>query len=202
MQAKAGGLASGDGSSLAAQAAQCLTRVDAQRRSLGCGPNPFIPFFPECAEPLDFHSNCGFEATCEQLGCGDGLSQFDENGCTRYCETTADCGAGQRCRHTRLVLSDEECPSLGSEVEGCSLVDDACSCSITDDCPHPDICVDATKYPESLDCAVEGASCQALNYTAFELQMFLDGDATTDAANEARTCLDAIQARLQVVDCP
>jgi len=189
-------------SELRAQAEQCFARVGARRRELGCGPNRLIPFAPQCDPEVTISSSCGFEATCQALGCGDGLSQFDENGCTRYCETSTDCAAGQRCRHTRLVLSDEECPSLGSEVESCSLVDDACECDTTLDCPRPDICVDAAKYPESLDCAVEAASCQALAYGEFQLQELLDGGATGAAASEAQTCLDAIRARQQVLGCP
>lgn len=186
---------------LAAAASQCLERIGARRDALACGPNRQIPFLPECDAPVSIPSSCGFDETCSALGCGDGLSQFDENGCTRYCETSADCGDGQRCRHTRLVLSDEECPSPGSEVEGCSIVGDACECSITADCPHPDICVDATRYPESLDCAVEGASCQALANGKFELELFLEGETATEAAAEAQTCLDAIVAQQQASTC-
>lgn len=189
------------GADLIDKANQCLARIGVRRDELACGPNRQIPFAPECAEPVSIPSNCGFEATCAALGCGDGLSQFDENGCTRYCQTTADCGPGQRCRHTRLVVSEDECPSLGSEVENCSLEAETCECSISADCPHPDICVDATKYPESLDCAVEGASCQALAYSEFELQLFLDGGPASDAASEAQTCLDAIRAQQQAAAC-
>ncbi len=189
------------GTDLAAAAARCDARVRTRRDALGCGPNPLIPFLPECAEPVDIPSNCGFEATCAALGCGDGLSQFGEDGCTRYCETSADCGAGQRCRHTRLVLSEEECPSLGSEVESCSMAGDVCECSTTADCPRPDICVDAAKYPASLDCAVESASCQALGNGEFELQLYLETEPATDVANEAQTCLDAIRAQQQALAC-
>lgn len=183
------------------QATRCKERVSTARDARLCGPNPLIPFEPQCSEPVAFTSECSFDATCEKLGCGDGFSQFDENGCTRYCETSADCGAGKRCRHTRLVLSDEECPSPGSEVEGCTIFNGTCECGITDDCVYPDICVDEIKYPASQDCAVEGASCQALADGEFRLQLFVESDSTTNAANEAQACLDAIRARQQALAC-
>ena len=135
------------------------------------------------------------ERELDRLDCGGGLSQFDENGCTRYCETSADCGAGQRCRRTRLVLTEGECPQeFGSEVERCEIVDGACSCTITNDCRPPDICVDAAEYPKSLDCAVESVSCQGLAVSELELQQFVDRVPATDATDEARACLDAIRA--------
>lgn len=183
------------------RAAECLIRLDRKRLELGCVAEPFDAFAPACAQPVAFESECGFASTCEQLGCGDGLSQFDANGCTRYCQTSADCATGQRCRHTRLVLSEEDCPSPGSEVEACSATVDGCECSITDDCPHPDICVDAAEYPESLDCAVDGASCGALANGEFLLRDFVDGNETGAAVDEARSCLDSIRAKQTELGC-
>lgn len=190
-----------DGSDLSAKAALCLDAVDAKRFELACESGPNDAFAPACASPLEFESSCGFAETCEQLGCGDGLSQFDARGCTRYCETSADCGQGERCRHTRLFLNEEECPSPGSVVEACSFTDGVCQCSITDDCVHPDICVDATTYPATLDCAVDDASCETLAFGEFRLQGFLDTEPATDAAAEAQTCLDTIQAKQQALAC-
>ncbi len=190
-----------DGSDLSVRAALCLDAVDAKRFELSCESKPNEPFAPACATPLDFQSSCSFAATCEQLGCGDGFSQFDARGCTRYCETSTDCGQGERCRHTRLVLTEEECPSPGSEVEGCSVIDGACECGITADCVHPDICVDAIAYPASLDCAVDDASCEALSFGEFRLRAVLEEDPIPDVAAEAQTCLDAIQAKQQALAC-
>ena len=77
-----------------------------------------------------------------------------------------------------------------------------CECGITADCVHPDICVDATAYPTSQDCAVDEASCQALEFGASRLRMLLEAEPTADAAAEAQACLNAIQVKLQRVDCP
>ena len=195
-------LAEGEGGTgLADKAALCLATVDAKRLDLLCESEPNEPFAPACVSPLDFESSCSFAQTCDKLGCGDGVSQFDARGCTRYCETSADCGQGERCRHTRLFLSDEECPSPGSEVEGCSMQQGMCECGITADCVHPDVCVDATAYPASQDCAVDGASCRALSFGAVRLQAFLEQDPAPDAAAEAQSCYDAIQAKLRVAEC-
>jgi hypothetical protein len=196
-------LAEGEGGpGLAGKAALCLGTVDAKRLELLCESEPNEPFAPACESPLDFESSCSFGATCDELGCGNGVSQFDARGCTRYCDTSADCGQGERCRHTFLFLSDEECPAPGSEVEACSMQDGACECGITADCVHPDVCVDATTYPASQDCAVEGASCRALSFGAFRLQGVLESDPTADVAAEAQSCLDAVQAKLAALDCP
>jgi hypothetical protein len=189
------------GLDLSVRAAQCLEAIDAERFELLCDSEPNYPFAPACASPLDFESSCDFAETCEKLGCGDGLSPFDSRGCTRYCESSADCGQGERCRHTRLVLTAEECASPGSVVEACSVSKGACECSITPDCVHPDICVDASTYPASLDCAVDDASCQVLAFGEFRLQEFLDTEPAADGAAEAQTCLDAIQAKQQALTC-
>jgi hypothetical protein len=76
-----------------------------------------------------------------------------------------------------------------------------CECGITADCVHPDICVDATTYPASQDCAVDDASCQALEFGESRLQMLLEAEPTAEAAVEAQACLDAIQAKQQALAC-
>jgi hypothetical protein len=195
-------LAEGErGPDLAVKAGACLSAVDAERLELSCASEPNEQFAPACASPLEFESSCSFAATCAQLGCGGGLSQFDSRGCTRYCEASTDCGQGERCRHTWLVLSDEECPSPGSEVEGCSMIDGECECGITADCVHPDICVDAAAYPASQDCAVDEASCQALSFGESRLQQLLEADSTPADAVEAQSCLEAIRAKQQALAC-
>jgi hypothetical protein len=159
------------------------------------------PFDPQCAEPPGFSSDCSLQATCEQLGCGDGVSQFDAQGCTRYCKASGDCAAGQRCRYTSLVVSENECPANGSQVEGCTLSDGTCSCATSDDCPHPDVCVDSAAYPESLDCVVAGASCQALNFTKFTLQERVTTGESPEKADVIAACLAAIQNEQVAVGC-
>jgi hypothetical protein len=169
----------------------------------GAGGGPSTqPFAPECAEPLGFTSECSFEATCQELGCGDGFSRFDAQGCTRFCDTTGDCGAGQRCRYTELVVGAAACPSTSSVAGSCVLEGGRCSCPLTDDCPHPDICVDATEYPESLDCDVGAASCSELMRSAETLQAVVDRDDGTYKMRVAQACLGLVQSRLAVIDCP
>jgi hypothetical protein len=180
------------------QATSCLARVKTRTTELDC---PGRPFAPSCDPAIGFKSDCGFELTCEQLGCGDGFSQFDENGCTRYCKSDADCADGKRCRHTSLVLTEVDCPFLGRDVDDCSLVDGTCDCSITLDCPHPDICVDSGSYPESLDCAVEGASCLALQIGEENVRSYLERSLTPEDLSEGQACLDAIVAQRQTLAC-
>jgi len=158
-------------------------------------------FAPECAEPLSFTSECSFEATCEQLGCGDGLSAFDAQGCTRHCQTSDDCGAGQRCRHTLLYVTDDDCPFSGSEVEDCTLSGGNCSCSTSADCPHPDVCVDAEQYPEALDCMVEGASCAALQTTKFALTERDRSGESAEKSATANDCLGKLEAKQRAQGC-
>jgi hypothetical protein len=171
--------------------------------STGGEPPTITPFSPRCEQPLGFTSECSFEATCEQLGCGDGTSPFDARGCSRRCRTSADCAAGERCRDTLLVISEEECPALGSEIEACSLEGGSCSCSSTADCEHPAVCVDAEAYPQELDCAVADASCQALAYSEFELQnlLALAEFETPEAAVPFAECLDSVLRQRVKLEC-
>jgi hypothetical protein len=157
-------------------------------------------FAPQCAEPLEFKSECSFEDTCTALGCGDGLSPFGKDGCRRFCSTSDDCGVGERCRYTTLVTNEEECVT-GSEVEVCSYQDGECACSITADCIYPSICVDAAQYPASLDCVLEGASCTALAYLHGNLTYELEQEPVAEFELPASECLAAVEDKQAELDC-
>lgn len=170
----------------------CRAAVLSRRAMLGCRGSE--PFAPQCGEPLGFESQCTFEQTCQELGCGDGLSRFGADGCLRSCETSDDCAAGERCRYTALVTRvDEECVT-GSEIESCALVDGECNCEITADCFFPDVCVDATDYPESEDCVLDGLDCEDLIWLIASHTEALDSEIAEKAA-AGQACRDKLQAK-------
>jgi hypothetical protein len=137
----------------------CLVAIHDRQVALAC---PGV-FAPKCTDPLEFKSQCSFEDTCKALDCGGGLSEFGADGCRRLCTTSADCGNGERCRHTLLVTNEEECIT-GGDFEDLYYEDGVCQGEQNASCEFPDVCVDAAKYPPSQDCVLEGASCQALAF--------------------------------------
>ena len=159
-------------------------------------------FDPQCEpgrEPgFEMPSGCNFAATCAALGCGDGFSRFGADGCLRYCEKSADCGAGQRCRFT--ALSGNEC-GTSSVVESCSSEDGICSCTESADCSHADICVDEERFPASLDCAVEQASCVQLNDLDFVIGEDSEG-APPEKTAAIEACWTKMTARRAELACP
>jgi hypothetical protein len=157
-------------------------------------------FFGSSCEPANpFPTTCTFEETCAALGCGDGFSIFGEDGCQHFCENDSDCGPEQRCRFT--ALSGEGCPSR-RVVEMCDKEEGTCKCYGSADCYKPDICVDATRFSESEDCAVQDMSCE-------ELRQFQENAAAdeTPPAGSAKAaafavCNERVRVRLAELDCP
>ena len=175
----------------------CLRAIHQQRVALSC-PGTFAP---ECSEPLEFVSQCSFEDTCTALGCGNGVSEFGADGCRRLCTTSADCGAGERCRHTALVTNEDECIT-GGDFDACYYSDGSCYCSQNASCEFPDVCVDATKYPPSQDCVLEGASCRALAFLKGSVDGFLQ-QPTPDADDVAfaTACLQSVKDKQAALGC-
>jgi len=160
-------------------------------------------FAPQCStDTPSFWTECSFERTCAQLGCGNGISPFDENGCSRFCSNDGDCGPGQRCRFTKTVTpaEGEECPQ-GSEVEGCVVEGDTCSCSVSADCSYPDICVDAQRYPAADDCAIADADCETLGFLADALMLTDDVPPSRQKEAAVSSCSSAVRARQIELGC-
>jgi len=166
----------------------------------GMGP----PFDPQCEpgrEPeLVTPSECSFAATCAVIGCDDGVSRFGADGCLRFCDTSADCATGQRCRYTVLSVQDT-CAS--SVLETCSIEDDgSCSCSESADCRKFDICVDEERFPASEDCAVADATCAELESLRFNLSNTeLDSTASAEKVEAFEQCQEAVDARVDELGC-
>jgi hypothetical protein len=183
---------------IAEESCECYCEEHGRLTEL-CPAASDAPFAPKCDAPLEFTSNCSFKATCEALGCGDGLSPFGDDGCRHFCHDSSDCGDGQRCRFTAIV---NECGGGGSEIEGCTLhPDGSCDCTATDDCTAPDVCVDAARYPEELDCDISQVNCGELNELSNRLFDVFLGDASAEKVQAVATCRAATHERQQTHGC-
>ena len=168
--------------------------------SAACPAASPAPFAPKCEQPLEFKSDCSFQATCEQLGCADGLSPFGDDGCRHFCKDSSECGDSQRCRFTSIV---NLCGGGGSEIEGCSVDSDgSCQCGVSENCTAPDVCVDVDRYPPSLDCDTSQATCDDLDERATRLDEAYLPDASAEKLQAIAACRGAIHARSLKLGCP
>jgi hypothetical protein len=159
------------------------------------------PFAPQCEVENEFRSECSVEETCALLGCGDGISRFDAQGCNRECQSSKDCGAGERCRFTTLAF-EVEC-GAPSEVEGCWLEEGACSCSATADCGFANVCVKAADYPVEEDCDISAVTCANGSELAdFRLTPLARDESATEWQVAVGTCYDKVTAKLEQLGCP